>query len=198
MGKSKKKLYDAEIEWLHNTNKQYIDTKFIPKDTPRIIVEVLFDNTEGSDLFGFENDVVPSFIGNINSVGNGIRYGYYRYYYNRYYANKNDIYICDVNVFHTLDFGHQIKIDDTICFEGTGKKSFAGNNQSVMLFHGRTKLFKKCKIKWCKLYDGDVLVRDFIAVRKGGIGYMYDRVSGELFGNVGTGQFSLGPDKVQE
>ena len=39
-------------------------------------------------------------------------------------------------------------------------------------------------------------VLDLIPVRKDGVGYMYDRVSGELFGNAGTGAFIIGPDKT--
>ena len=39
------------------------------------------------------------------------------------------------------------------------------------------------------------LTLDFIPVRLGNIGYMYDRVSGEFFGNQGTGAFIIGPDK---
>ena len=34
------------------------------------------------------------------------------------------------------------------------------------------------------------LLRDFIPVRKKDVGYMYDRVSGQLFGNQGTGGFT--------
>lgn len=37
---------------------------------------------------------------------------------------------------------------------------------------------------------------DLLPVRKGNIGYMYDRVSGQLFGNQGTGDFIIGPDKT--
>lgn len=37
---------------------------------------------------------------------------------------------------------------------------------------------------------------DFIPVRKGTVGYLYDRVSGALFGNAGTGDFVLGQDVV--
>ena len=33
-------------------------------------------------------------------------------------------------------------------------------------------------------------------VRRGNVGYMYDRVSGKLFGNRGPGSFVLGPDIV--
>lgn len=45
-----------------------------------------------------------------------------------------------------------------------------------------------------KLTDDGVLERDFIPVRIGQVGYMYDKVSGRLFGNDGTGEFILGPD----
>jgi hypothetical protein len=47
-----------------------------------------------------------------------------------------------------------------------------------------------------RVYDaaGNILF-DFIPVRKGTVGYMYDRVSGKLFGNAGSGDFVLGPDK---
>ena len=36
---------------------------------------------------------------------------------------------------------------------------------------------------------------DAIPVRVGNVGYIYDKVSGKLFGNAGTGSFILGPDK---
>lgn len=39
---------------------------------------------------------------------------------------------------------------------------------------------------------GEIL--DLIPVRVGNVGYMYDKVSGQLFGNAGTGDFILGPD----
>ena len=36
--------------------------------------------------------------------------------------------------------------------------------------------------------------RDFVPVRVGNAGYLYDRVSGQLFANAGTGSFAVGPD----
>lgn len=42
--------------------------------------------------------------------------------------------------------------------------------------------------------SGGVTVRDFIPVRKNGVGYLFDRVSGQLFGNQGTGSFLYGGD----
>lgn len=53
-----------------------------------------------------------------------------------------------------------------------------------------------------RIYDfsirdsNDMLLVELIPVRKGTVGYMYDKVSGQLFGNEGTGSFILGPDKT--
>jgi hypothetical protein len=47
-----------------------------------------------------------------------------------------------------------------------------------------------------RIWSGSTLVQDLIPVRKNGVGYMFDRVSGQLFGNAGTGSFVLGPDKA--
>ena len=52
-----------------------------------------------------------------------------------------------------------------------------------------------------KIYIGDNPVRDFIPVRftneRGETeGAMYDRVSGQLYRNSGTGAFIIGPDKT--
>lgn len=43
---------------------------------------------------------------------------------------------------------------------------------------------------------GGHTLTDLIPVRVGDVGYMYDRVSGQLFGNQGTGEFVLGPDII--
>lgn len=44
--------------------------------------------------------------------------------------------------------------------------------------------------------ENDVLILDLIPVRKGTTGYLYDKVSGQLFSNAGTGDFILGNDKT--
>lgn len=51
-----------------------------------------------------------------------------------------------------------------------------------------------CKCRYLKILDGETVVRDYVPVRVGQTGYLFDRVSGQLFGNSGTGSFTLGPD----
>ena len=50
------------------------------------------------------------------------------------------------------------------------------------------------KYKSFYLKNNGELVLDMIPVRKDGVGYMYDRVSGQLFANAGTGSFIIGQD----
>lgn len=88
-------------------------------------------------------------------------------------------------------------IDGNSYTNGTGSAS--NNDYIFALFNGtttRTGQEGKVTIYYFKIYNGETLVRDYIPVRKGSVGYMYDRVSGEFFGNVGTGNFILGNDKT--
>ena len=60
---------------------------------------------------------------------------------------------------------------------------------------------KGCSCGFLFMKVGEMIARDFIAVRftnESGVreGAMYDRVSGELFRNAGTGAFIIGPDKT--
>jgi hypothetical protein len=47
-----------------------------------------------------------------------------------------------------------------------------------------------------KITVGNNVVYDFIPVRKSGVGYMYDKIGGELYGNRGSGSFTYGSDVV--
>jgi hypothetical protein len=58
------------------------------------------------------------------------------------------------------------------------------------------KYYAKAKLWYFQAYIDTDLVLDLIPVRVGQTGYMYDKVSGQLFGNAGTGSFILGPDKT--
>jgi hypothetical protein len=66
---------------------------------------------------------------------------------------------------------------------------FAGNNG------GQTNESSKgFKIYRVEIFSESTLVRDFIPVRVGTVGYMYDRVTRKLFVNAGTGAFTYGND----
>ena len=64
------------------------------------------------------------------------------------------------------------------------------DGEIVALSHAKINSFK-CKNEFT---SQEV---DMIPVRKDGVGYMYDKISGQLFGNAaGKGAFVIGPDKT--
>ena len=61
---------------------------------------------------------------------------------------------------------------------------------------GTASYYFRGRFGYVKIYQNGILVRDYIPVRVGDVGCFYDRVSGQLFGNAGTGAFIIGPDKT--
>lgn len=190
------KPYDAEIEWLGTElSAAYIDTGVIPKDTPRVVLRLQtfsianFDR----DVFGFANNTQPSFIGDLNKF-----MAYYSFQYYRYYSTSGK----GASLYTTVPWGDVIEVDagNQVIVNGNvldtyTRESFANNTQSIYIFRGRANAgTPKVKVFSAKIYDGDILMRDYIPVRVGTTGYLYDKVSGQLFGNSGSGDFILGND----
>ena len=65
---------------------------------------------------------------------------------------------------------------------------FAGNQNGV------AKEFTKMRLYYIKFLRYNEVIMDLIPVRVGQVGYLYDRISGNLLGNAGSGDFILGPD----
>lgn len=79
-----------------------------------------------------------------------------------------------------------------------GSKTGISNNGKMQIFSRQNtpaSYSAHARIYYCKIWQNGVLVRDYIAVRKGTVGYLYDKVSGQLFGSKGTGALIVGPDK---
>ena len=63
---------------------------------------------------------------------------------------------------------------------------------------GNTSRQGRCRYYNVRIWQGSDLVRDFVPVRIGEVGYMYDAVGGEVFGNAATsGYFLPGPDVTE-
>lgn len=74
------------------------------------------------------------------------------------------------------------RTDDTMYF-------FARNNDS-----GSYTVAKDMRGYFLQIKVGAALVKDFIPVRVGGVGYLYDRIGRQLHGNIGGGAFVVGSD----
>lgn len=189
---SEKHPYDAEIEYLESTGTQWIDTLYHANNATEFRMKYSGFTDKYFACGGREGFLLPGFT--FSNGGTTTKfYSYYFMYYNRGYATES----CpnDDNI-HEVQMSNVVIVDGVvICTFNTGSffcsKTFAlfcASNEQQNIYYGYMRIYS------CSLIDNGKLVRDFIPVRVGTTGYMYDKVSGELFGNSGTGNFVLGPD----
>lgn len=184
--------YDAEIEFLESTGTQYINT-----------------NTYITNVSNFE--IGYAIVGNMSQWGyvhqgsvNGtwITAASDNAYYGNYTTTVDISSLLNQNE-NTIIFNSNSGVTVNNTFRSriiaNGTDSIAQTPLMLYVWYDFQKkgvqFYANSKFKSFYLKDNGKLVLDMIPVRVGQVGYMYDRVSRELFGNAGTGSFVLGADK---
>ena len=178
--------YDAEVEYLESTGKQWIDTGYTKSQCPYFSLDVqpLVTNVD-TEMFGAYTD------------GHSVQQYMGRW---RWFDNGWTLTDIPVDITRTTNITKNANgwfVDGEITKTSSGLQG----NLSFVLFginkDGKKKAGRPLRVNQLSLFDKNPsLVADFIPVRVGDVGYMYDRVSGQLFGNSGTGAFVIGPDKT--
>lgn len=188
----KKLPYDAEIQYLRSTGTQWIDTGIIPKTNTKAQFKFMNSVVTGDCILGYTD------------INDKKSWRFFNYSSKAYLdlpgANntRNRISGGTINagVIYNLEIGN-IYVKNlstgTNIISGTASPSFVGLN-TIRLNNDGNGRTSKNYFYYVKIFEGSSLVRDMIPVRVGQIGYMYDKVSEQLFGNAGTGNFTLGPD----
>ena len=179
--------YDAEVEWLESTGKQWIYTGYTAFQCPYFSLDVqpLITNVDDR-MFGAYTDgyAVQQYMGRW-----------------RWFEGGWTLTDIPVDITRTTNITRNANgwfVDGEI----TRKSGYLRGVLSSGLFGVNDRGVKTAskhpiRVKRLSLFDkNSSLVADFIPVRKGNIGYMFDRVSGEMLGNTGTGAFIIGPDKT--
>jgi hypothetical protein len=196
--------YDAEVEYLESSGTQFIGTGIVP------------DNLTGVKISMYVPSVSSAWKswGGCRRSAGGSNYAFNMQYQSSYCPNgrmtvggetssqllpssaiSGDCkweYIVSGNT-GTLTVNGVVvgsHVSSTTWSTDVEMTLFAGNNGG-----NKNENSSGFKIYRVEIFSESTLVRDFIPVRKGTVGYLYDRVSGKLFGNAGTGDFVLGQDK---
>lgn len=194
--------YDAEVEWIKSNGSAVIDTGI--RGGSNVIVEcsAYCETGAGGVIFGEMqrfNSSMSTTRCMIQIQGSGD--------YFQFFANTNTT---AVNFNKVLNQWVTISGDwstGSYTVGTTNKTSSVVQYQdytSIYLFgrhinhYNNTSTFDnvtdKVRLRSVQIKENGNTVRDFIPVRVGTVGYMYDRVSGVLFGSAGTGSFTLGSD----
>lgn len=174
--------YDAEIEYLESTGTQYIDTGITQRQIVDAYYKLRFTSVSGVQVFF---GVYHSTMANARA---------------QVYINDTtwkDTTVNNLQTQYSPSDRANITTDYTL---HSWTKAIKDNDWTLFIFarntDNNTPLPTKMRLYYLNMMSGSDLIRDFIPVRVGQTGYLYDKVSGELFGNAGIGDFVLGPDKT--
>ena len=189
--------YDAEVEYLQSSGGQWIDSGIVPNINTGIectIEWVTISNHNSDDKYvfgmrqstgntrfwvGVANKMLRGAVGGFESSNVSIS------------ANDKKVLTFNLNGNSRATWGGEYYDFTATSFSASyNAYIFAVNNRGSASYNVSAKLYS------FKIYNGLTLVRDYIPVRVGQVGYLYDKVSRTLFANAGTGSFILGPDKT--
>lgn len=196
-GGSKNLPYDAEIEYLESSGTQWIDTGIIGiQPTDEFSTEVAMLSTSSAVTYGW---ATPDRWYNLNLYQSYWRQTELAWGAGGTYIHSAPPNIGDFHLYHTSVLSNWLHFFvDNIDVGSTGVRT-ENNTMHGYLFgrnaNGSIGGLSSLKIKKFTYKRNGEYIIDLIPVRVGNVGYMYDKVSGQLFGNAGTGEFILGPDK---
>ena len=177
-------FYDWAIVSLSSSQEgfQYIDTGVIPvKD---MTTTIRMKQPTGSDMasFGLQSPAYTCFM-------NGGRF-YYACFTEIAYlsADSADCPVSDGED-HLISLGPDGAVCDGNTYATFQNQSSTKATLTMPLFarrasDGSLNKYGPCTIYCVQMRVGGTLVRDYIPVAKDGVGYFYDRVTGELYGNA--------------
>ena len=179
----------VKIEYLQSSGTQYIITNTI--------------NTKNTELY-LDFQLTDSINEDRKIIGQGYKFGLgttssvWRTIGSTWFATSlatdtnRHIFTTDTGKF----FIDNTQIADKYSYKEAGTYSmliFAASQENSISLEGQC---AKMKLYRCKIYENRTLIKDFIPVRIEQTGYLYDKVSRQLYGNSGSGNFVLGPDIV--
>ena len=192
--------YDAEVEYIQTDGKAYIDTGVKTSSNLTFDLNLYIPSLETNGVWMFGSRISGSSgqMAYLNDHSYNIKQ--WRYHNNEVISSPK-LPPGNYNFKNTAS-ASVLKINDTITLfvsfaTFTSDYNFYLLTLNVGGIPAIGNIGNGARIMPSKIYLSGVLVRDYIAVRKDGVGYLYDKVSGELFGNANSeGAFSYGTDKV--
>ena len=183
MGGGSSLPYDAEIEYLEADGLERIVTDIISSSSMAYEAKYGFDAiTKRTFLFGIYGNSGGGFVA---VAANG-----------KYEPARLNVVLA--NGIHELYFSKSESIIDGNTY--AAKEDLFVNRATwpITIFqYQKDELYGGVqRLYYFNVYNNGVKVYELIPVRIGQVGYLYDKVSGTLFGNNGTGSFTLGPDKT--
>ena len=185
----------TQVEYLESTGTQYINTGVNLSNNSNIEINAKLTATQRNKtyyLFGssIENNRYMIAVGSFTNK-------YLADFVSNSYRIESSVSAFD-GKFHTHKVTNLSYYIDEI-LQGSKSSSTFTNTSSAYIFDVRdrgtssTLGTQSWKIKYCKIWDGDNLIRNFIpCTNSSNVAGLYDTVNGVFYTNAGTGTFNVG------
>lgn len=176
----------AFVEYIESNGEQYIDTGFIPDTNSKMWLDFYPTVKQSKCYAGCRvKSTIDTFT--INSGKDGtLQYGAFG-------AGNTTLGAHTVGR-HTESIRNNLMVYDGV--ETVITERTLTTDYSVYLFacnQNGPNLQSECRIYACKLWDNNVLARDYVPARTYAGEYgMYDKLGEQFYGNAGTGAFTYG------
>ena len=184
--------YDAQVEYIEATGTQYIDTNLVMGDD-KYVIEAKFNISSGTSTNW--SALFTNRESSRNTYGFAIKD--YRTYINPCTSPDSAIgtqYTKGIDYTLSLKKG-EITLNGTTYTNTNYLTSYSRN--SLLIFVQRYNWSHiSAKLYSLTISHSGNIIMDFIPVRVGTVGYLFDKVSGKLFGIVGTDDFIIGNDVI--
>lgn len=185
--------YDAEVEYLQSSGTQYINTGVKPKKTFTFDVKVTFLQANYNCVpFGCRSS------GDTSTKG---RQCFMNYNTNQYGDGQLHFFTTTITSSTNWNGGSALSLNVMYTYTGiTCSSEMYDMTYPITLFAFNTIGSINASVGICRIggwtaYNNGVKVMDLIPVRNNNVGYLYDKVSGQLFGNANSsGSFTYGND----
>lgn len=184
----------TKLEYIKSSGTQWIDTGFKPNQDTRVVIECNVISFNSRDMFLFGARV---------SAGNTAFYIAADDTNERWFVSYGNEVLNPSGTcigHHSIDMNkNSVSIDGAITTLSTSTFQSASN---LLLFATNTagsvdSQRGTMNLYSCQIYDNGTLIRDYIAAKlsDGTVG-LYDKLSGLLYINAGTGTFEAGPSSL--
>ena len=181
-----------QVEYIESTGTQYIDTGFVANSNTAIEMKASNKSTTNACLYCGRTGITVKTFSAFLINGNALRVDYSNGQYPNLMTATSD------TVYTYKQDKNLVYVNDKIVKTLTESEFNTGYNMYLLASHAAGTTLSNIgnvKLYSCKIWDNDVLVRDFIPCYKKDteeeIG-LYDTVSGEFYTNQGTGTFLKG------
>ena len=182
----------TQLEYIQSSGTQYINTGFKPNQDTKIVVSVAFLGSAGENVLGSRNsssDATNRF--GIITFGSSSKIG-------SFFGSTATQSISLDSSIHKYTLSKAGLSVDGVSYGGAYTASFSCT-YPITLFawnNGSNGIVKNSsKIVDCKIFSGEVLVRNFIPCKNpSGVIGLYDTIENQFYQNAGTGSFVAGAE----